>query len=528
MTKLNAKNKLKGLWSIVYSLLYKRKPHTIDHRPSTIDLCIFCLSLILCFGICHLRAEEAVKQDATAQKGEKISLDLQGVDINELFKMLSLKTGLTIITTPAVQGRVTVFLNNLSFEDSLDVIVTKQNLAYDRKENLIKVMTPDEYEKMSGEKFGERKEKITVKLNYAKPANVLNIITPLKSSIGKIIMDEPSGTLLLIDSPQVVSEMMKAIKEVDQPLGTAVFDVNYARSADIKSYLNDLITPGVGQVIIDERSNKAIVTDLPQRLVKITKLMKEFDEESRQVLINGEIIQISLTDTFSRGINWSLLFSQRKVAGLDFVGSFPMVLSASQKISVGTIPPDQFTTILNFLSTYGTTKILSSPRIIAVNKEEANILVGSREAYVTETLSQAQTTTVNSENVQFIDVGVKLKVVPTIGKDGYITMKIKPEVSSVRETLTTASGSKIPIVDTSQVETVVKVKDGTMIMIAGLIKEEKRDTINGEPWASRIPIVGIFFGNRVKENPKTELVIFLTPQIISGAGPKKSEEKSEK
>jgi general secretion pathway protein D len=216
------------------------------------------------------------------------------------------------------------------------------------------------------------------------------------------------------------------------------------------------------------------------------------------------------------------------MAGLDLVGYFPTTLSTYQKISVGTVANNKFSTILNFLEEYGETKILSSPRIVAVNKEEATILVGSREAYITETLSQAQTTTVSSESVQFIDVGVKLKVVPTIGKDGYITMKIKPEVSSVRETLTTTSGSKIPIVDTSQVETVVKVKDGTTIMIAGLIKEEKRDTTTGNPGLSRIPILGIFFGNRIKQNPKTELVIFLTPQLISGATPKKSEAKVEK
>jgi type II secretory pathway component GspD/PulD (secretin) len=493
-------------------------------RNKILLLAISCWLLVSGLVYC----EEIAKQEPVISKDEKISLDLQGVDINELFKMLSLKTGLTIITTPEVQGRVTVFLNNLSFEDALDVIVTKQNLAYDKKGNLIKVMSPAEYEKGFGEKFGERTEKKTVKLNYAKPSNIVTIISSLKSSIGKIIVDEPSGTILLIDSPQAISQMMKTISDVDRPLETAVFDVNYAQSADIKTYLNELITPGVGQVIIDERSNKAIVSDLPQRLDKITKLMKEFDEESRQVLITGEIVQVSLTDKFSRGIDWEKVLSERRLAGLDFAGSFPTTLSVYQKISVGTLDRDKYKAALNFLQEFGDTKILSSPRIVVVNKEEAKILVGSREAYITSTLSQAQTTTVSAESIQFIDVGVKLKVVPTIGKDGYITMKIKPEVSSVRETITTSSGSQIPIVETSEVETVVKVKDGSMIMIAGLMKEEKRDTINGWPKLSKIPLLGALFGSRIKSNPKTELVVFLTPQLISGTTAKKSEAKSEK
>ncbi|MBU1905443.1 MAG: type II and III secretion system protein, partial [Candidatus Omnitrophica bacterium] len=132
---------------------------------------------------------------------------------------------------------------------------------------------------------------------------------------------------------------------------------------------------------------------------------------------------------------------------------------------------------------------------------------------------QAESTTVTAESIEFIDVGIKLNVVPTIGKDGYITMKIKPEVSSVSETLTTSGGSEIPIVATSETETVVKVKDGSTIMIAGLLKEKKSDTIKGLPFLSRIPVIGLLFGSRNIENPdKTELIIFLTPQIITGEG----------
>ena len=460
-------------------------------------------------------------------QAEKISLDLQGVDINELFKMLSQKSGLTIITTPDVQGRVTIFLNNLSFEDTLDVIVTRQNLAYERKDKVIKVMTAAEYEKNFGEKFGEKKEIKTIKLNYAKPGNIMTIISSLKSGVGKIIVDEPSGTLIIIDTPQAVSLIEETIKQLDRSLGTAVFDINYARSADIKAYLNDLITPGVGQVIIDERSNKAIVSDLPQRLVKITKLMKELDEESRQVLITGEIIEVSLKDSFSRGIDWEKAFSERRVAGLDFKGHFPTTLTNYQQVSVGTVAQNGYKTVLNFLQEYGAIHTLSQPRLVVVNKEEASILVGTRQPYVTTTQSQAQTTTVTAESIQFVDIGIKLKVTPTINKDGFITMKIKPEVSVAGIPLTTASGTKIPVVTTSEAESVVKVKDGTMIMIAGLIKEQKSDTITGEPWLSKVPILGIFFGNRIKTNPRTELVIFLTPQIISGAGPNKNEAKTE-
>ncbi|MBU0709251.1 MAG: hypothetical protein KJ793_00875 [Candidatus Omnitrophica bacterium] len=472
------------------------------------------------FGL-SIAQEEAVEQPISEEQEEgRISLDLQGVDINELFKMISLKSELTIIATPAVQGRITVFLNNLTYKDALDVIITTQNLGYEKQGNIIKIMTAAEYEQIFGKKVTEKKEVKTIKLQYAKPSEILVLITSLKSSIGEIVVDDASGTILINDSPQAIALIEKTIAELDQPLETAVFDINYANPEDIKTHISDLVTPGVGRVITDTRSSKAIVTDLPQRLAKIASLIKELDEESRQVLITGEIIEIVLKEELTRGIEWEKVFGAGVSDGLDLAGEFPATFTDSYaNISIGTIANNKYTAVINLLSEFGDTKTLSRPRVVVVNKEEAEVLVGTREAYITQTLSQAESTTVTAESIEFIDVGIKLNVVPTIGKDGYITMKIKPEVSSVSETLTTSGGSEIPIVATSETETVVKVKDGSTIMIAGLLKEKKSDTIKGLPFLSRLPVIGLLFGSRNIENPeKTELVIFLTPQIITGEG----------
>ncbi len=462
-----------------------------------------------------------VSEEVKTTAENKISLDLKGVEVTELFKILSVKSGLTIITTPEVKGRVTVFLNNLSFDDTLEVILTMQNLACEKtaNANIIKIMTAAEYEQAFGKKYTERKKVKTVKLRYAKPSNVSTVITTLKSEVGKIIVDEPSGTIILIDTPQSLELMQAAIKDLDVALETAVFDINYASSTDIKTYLTDLMTPGVGQVIIDQRSNKAIVSDLPERLTKIKKLMLELDETSRQVLITGEIVQVVLNDKFQRGIDWEHLLSDKAWHGLDLVGKFPLnpALSTNYaRISVGTLASDDYSLVMNLLQECGKVSILSKPQIVAVNKEEAKIMVGSKEAYITQQQSQAQSSTVTSETVEFMDVGVKLKVTPTINKDGFITMKIKPEVSSVKETLTTAQGSKIPIIETSETETVVKVKNGSMIMIGGLIKKDYNNNTKGLPLLSKIPFLGGFFSTQTKEEERSELVLFLSPRLISG------------
>jgi len=469
-------------------------------------------------------SEKEIADNASA--GEKrISLDLKGVDITEFFRILSLKMGLTIVPSRGVTGRVNVFLNNLTFEDTLDVILISQNLAAERKGNVINVMTAAEYEALYGEKYNEKRKFKSLKLVYAAPSSVFKARGGVKSNIGKIIADEASGTILLIDIPEKLELMEQVIKDLDRPLNTEIFDIKYAKPEDIKTHLTDAITTGTGELYVDERSSKVMVSDLPEKMRKLNRMIKELDEESKQVFIEAEILEIELKKEFQRGVDWEQVFTNSWMHGLNYAGTFPVnpsftpsvsLASSNLQMSVGTLSDDNYTAALDLLETFGTTKILSRPRIAAVNNEEAKIMVGTREAYVTQTLSQAEATTVTSESIEFIDVGVKLNVVPSINEEGFIMMKIKPEVSSVLRTLTTQAGSTVPIVKTSEAETMVKVKDGSIIMIAGLMKEEKRDDTSGIPVLSRIPFLGSLFGSRANMNVKTELVVFLRPRIISG------------
>lgn len=479
-------------------------------------ICLPALSLII-LAVCgnFSMAEEPWQKDEGAQ--DKISLDLKNVDIGELLRIVSLKTNRTIVPSKDVSGRITIYLNNVTFNDLLDVILLTQGLALNKKDNVYYVMTEAEYKKIFGLDYVDNRKIETVKLSYSKPSVVFNAISQLKSDVGKIVVDETTGTVILIDIPEKLSLLKKTISQLDQPLATATFDLNYAKAADAKTQLTAAVTQGTGGVIIDERSGKAIVSDLPGKMKNLTKLVREIDEESRQVYVETDIVELTLSDKFERGIDWEKIYTSAAMDGLAFAGYFPATLaSAYQKISVGTLATDHYKAILNFLDTYGKTNIISQPKIAVVNNEEANIMVGVREAYITQTQSQATSTTVTSETVEFVDVGVKLKIVPRIGSDGFITMKLKPEVSSVKETITTELGSRIPIVQTSQSETVVKIKDGMMIMIAGMTKTEDIDSIKGWPILSKIPFLGVFFGYRSKEVKRTEVIIFLTPRISRG------------
>jgi len=481
--------------------------------------------LALVFLISPLSAETNSRQESQLiqeSPQDKISLDLKNVDIVELLRIVSLKTGRTIVPSKEVSGRITIYLSNVAFNDVLDIILLTQGLALNKKDNVYYVMSEVEYKRMFGQDYIDPRKIETVKLAYAKPSVVFTALGQLKSDIGKIVVDESTGTIILIDTPEKIELLKKTINQLDQPLETVIYDLNYVKAADAKTQLTAAVTQGTGGVVIDERSGKAIISDLPGKMKNLGILVRELDEESRQVYIEADIVELTLSDKFERGIDWEKVWTSLAMDGLTFAGYFPATslsalgATAFQRISLGTLATNHYEAVLNFLNTYGKTNVISQPRIAVINNEEANIMVGIRDAYVTQTQSQATSSTVTSETIEFVDVGVKLKIVPRIGADGFITMKLKPEVSSVKETIETKLGSRIPIVQTSQSETVVKVKDGMMIMIAGMTKIEISDDIVGWPVLGKVPFLSTFFSHRTKETTRTEVIIFLTPRLSRG------------
>ena len=485
----------------------------------------FILGLILvCLGVFFMpegrflsscRAEDNEDIDASINveesKDELISLDLKNVDIRELVKILAIKSGFTIMPSKEVKGRMNIFLNKVTFDDALDVILLSQDLAYEKKGNILTIMSAAEYENLFGVKFNERRVYKSFKLKYAKPSNVSAVLNELKSEIGKVIVDEDTGTFLVIDAPDILSLMQKAIDELDKPLRTIVFDLNYASPTILKEYLGNFLTPNVGKVVIDERTSKVVVSDFQERIRTISQLITAFDEGSRQVAIAARIVEVTLTDQNQRGIDW------RRIGDFSLTSSFSKSLTYFGRVNIGAIEDDEYYVLLDFLRTQGEVKTLSQPQMVVINNEEAKFLIGTRQPYVSQTQSQAEDTIVTAEAIEFVDVGIKLNVTPTINKEGFVTMKIKPEVSSISSTLTTSEGSEIPVVDTSEAETTVKVKDGTTLMVAGLIKDRDSDTVYGIPGLSKIPIIGALFSNRDNLKQRVEFIVFLTPRIITGA-----------
>lgn len=466
---------------------------------------------------------------SSSQEAEKKILDvldLKNMDILDVLKLISQKSGLNIVAGQNVKGRVTVFLKDIEVKEALRIIVEAYGWAYiedgrqtptDSAGGILKVMTEQEYEAKYGHRFGQEVRTRIRQLLFAKAPDVAVILNEVKGKSGKVIADPKSGTLILMDESKNLEEMEGIIRQVDVPVETEVFPLGYAKAEDISGKISEVLTPAIGTMKFDERSNKIVISDTAQVMNKVRRIIEAFDEKDKQVLIEAKIIQIALNNEHKMGVDWEAIVSDYH--SLDLIGDFDVLGSTDKKgkLSIGTVSSDDYTALIEALDTVGATDILSSPRITAVNNKEAKILVGSTEPYVTTTTTTpASGPTTTAESVNFIEVGVKLFVTPTIHNDGFITMKIKPEVSSVTSNLTTSNNNTIPIVETSEAETTVMVKDGVSVVIGGLIKEETIKSTKKVPLLGDIPLLGFAFRSQSDSVSKTEIVIFLTPKIMTG------------
>ncbi|MDP8265236.1 MAG: secretin N-terminal domain-containing protein [Candidatus Aceula lacicola] len=445
------------------------------------------------------------------------ALELKDMDIVDVLKLISKKSGLNIVAGKNVKGKVTIYLKSVGVRDALQIILESNDLAYVEEGGIIKVLTAQDFQQLYGYKFGQKTETKLVQLEYAKADEVLPVLGQMKSQLGTVTADTKSNTLIITDRPEKILLMEEVIRRADIPLSTKVFSLRYAKADEVASKIQNLLTKNIGKIEFDDRSNKIFVTETKEKINEILKMIEAFDEKHTEVLIEAKILQITLSDQYKMGIDWQAIVSDFHT--LDFASNFDVLSSTdkSGKLSIGTIASDDYSVLIEALETVGETNILSNPRIAVINNEEAKILVGSSEPYVTsETTTTASGPVTTAESVNFIEVGVKLFVTPTIHGDGYITMKIKPEVSSLTGYVTTSTNNKIPTVDTSEAETTVTAKDGVTIIIGGLIKEQDIRTVNKVPILGDIPFLGSIFRNEDKSVTKTEIVIFLTPRIITG------------
>ncbi|MCK5595480.1 hypothetical protein KAI19_04820, partial [bacterium] len=285
-------------------------------------------------------------------------LELKNMDILEVFKLLSKKSGVNIVVSNSVKGKISIFLRNVEAWDVLRMIFEANNLAYEKKGNIIKVMTEREYEAVHGRKFKDPREIKIYQLKYANAIDVKKALDQMKTKIGRIVADERANTIIINDVISHESKLDEIVKELDKPYiaktfvlkyadpkemegklkkiiskkghiqidqkagkvilvdipknvelaarvieecdskaatVTEVFELNYAKVEEIEAKLAKEVTKNIGSIIGDKTTNKIIITDLPSNMEKLSKIIMATDTKTREVLIEARIVQISLS-----------------------------------------------------------------------------------------------------------------------------------------------------------------------------------------------------------------------------------------
>jgi type IV pilus assembly protein PilQ len=448
-----------------------------------------------------------VQSSTPGYAGEKLSLNFQNVEVRAVLQVIADFTGLNIITSDTVGGNLTLRLKDVPWDQALDIILQAKGLSKRKNGNVVLIAPTDEL---------AAKEK------------------------------------LALEAQNAVSDL--------EPVRTESFALSYAKAGDLKALLSDKdqrILSKRGSATVDERTNTLFIQDTGGRLEEARRLVLQLDVPVRQVLIEARIViaddkwgrQLGArfgtqsafnSNQYNFGVSGTALDTvnplsnnpaSRGSASLVYPGGNPSLLFAVPP-GVGTIAvgaqPEQLNVNLPVVGAAGSIalsilnlgsgnlvnfelsaleadnrgKVVSSPRVITADKKKAIISQGTEIPYLTAAASGATT-------VAFKPAVLELAVTPRITPDDRIIMDLEVKKDSVGVIF-----SGIPSIDTKKVTTQVLVDNGDTIVLGGIFEQTTRTTVDKVPFLGDVPFLGAVFRRTIKQDDKTELLIFVTPKIV--------------
>jgi general secretion pathway protein D len=286
-----------------------------------------------------------------------------------------------------------------------------------------------------------------------------------------------------------------------QDLIVRSFYLEYADPTTVSNLLKNML--GIRQIQTDDRVPMIMIKDIPEVMVLAEKLIKSQDVPEPEVMLEMQIMEVRRTASIDTGVTWPTQLSVITEKNLEDLLSF-------NKSEIGVSPQLS----ASFGGSDADVNLLANPRIRVKNKDKAQIHIGDRVPVITSNVSSNGVT---SDNVQYIDAGLKLEVEPEVSMSGDVNIKLKLDVSSIGDKVTTNTGASVPQLGTRSTSTQLRLKDGETQVLAGLINDEDRKTITKIPGLGDLPGIGKLFSNHKDEKVKTELVLLITPHIIRSA-----------
>jgi type IV pilus assembly protein PilQ len=446
----------------------------------------------------HAAADE--KKEYT---GERLTLNFQDIDVRSVLQLLADTSGQNIVVSDSVSGNLTLRLQNVPWDQALDIVLRTKGLDKRRQDN--------------------------------------------------VIIIGPTAELASREKAELAAR--KEVQELS-PVHTEFMQVNYAKVADLQKLIRPTGAAGGagggrnsmlssrGTLTIDERTNTLLVQDTAENLADIRRLVQTLDVPVKQVLIEARIVVV--TDSFERDLGAQLGITGFTTAGANSLLTVSGTNAGTDSMLSSAFPPStttpsgyvNFPTLnnryqvnlpaanvngsialsllagkhlldleLTAAQNEGKSETISSPRIITANQKQATIMQGVEIPYQ-ESASSGATTT------QFKNAVLSLKVTPLITPDNRVILDLDVSDDTVGAQVTSATGGSVPSIDTREIITQVLVNDGQTVVLGGILDTTKSYTATKVPFFADIPVLGNLFKSTIKINNKTELLIFITPKIL--------------
>ena len=421
--------------------------------------------------------------------GERISLNFQDIEVRAVLQLIADFTELNLVASDTVSGRITLRLQDVPWDQALDLVLKTKGLD--------------------------------------------------KRQVGNVLMVAPGAEIAERERQQI--EANRQIAEL-APLRSEFLRIRYAKAQDIVGLFQagsedgGSLTSPRGSVVVDVRTNSIIVTDTDAKLAEIRDLLALVDIPVRQVMIEARIVVAQSDATKSLGIEWGggyldksddnivsvsgdttnvVSLTDSAIAGTLASVSYPGALlvdlgvASTSGFAIGFASSDLFLTAeLSALEAEGEGEIVSQPKVITGDKQEASIKSGTEIPY-------QQSSPSGETTVAFKDAVLALFVTPNITPDDRIMLDLRVNQDTVGALVPTGNGGRIPSIDTTQLETQVLVGNGETVVLGGVFKTEDVEQVRKVPFFGDIPYIGAFFRSETQVYKKQETLIFITPRILA-------------
>jgi type IV pilus assembly protein PilQ len=421
--------------------------------------------------------------------GDRISLNFQDIEVRAVLQLIADFTELNLVASDTVAGRITLRLQNVPWDQALELVLKTKGLD--------------------------------------------------KRQIGNVLMVAPAAEIAERERQEI--EANKQIAEL-APLRSEFVRIRYASAGQVVNLFKagseeggSLISER-GSVVVDARTNSLIITDTAVKLAEIRELIERVDIPVRQVMIESRIVIAQSDLTHNLGIEWgggyiddvngnilSASGDAANVVGLNnsvISGETPSLsypgallvdlgVASTSGFALGFTSDDLFLTAeLSALEAAGQGEVVSQPKVITGDKQQATIKSGTEIPYQEAAASGATSTS-------FKEAVLELDVTPNITPDDRVMLDLNVKQDSVGDLVPSGQGGFIPSIDTTELQTQVLVGNGETVVLGGVFKTEDIETVNKVPFFGDIPYVGAFFRSETRNNTKTETLIFITPRILA-------------